>query len=266
MANNRELSQFASHVSVATTASRTIIGIGTTGSTNITVGNVGAAVSSAYVIQTGGGTNDGVGRIHVGVGSDISPDANANGYIRLLGNGYNGYITLDSTGIRLGTNSNSRSVVFDTDETRRAEVTAAGYLVVPNQPAFYAYGIGTTSFSGAQIYKRMQLASTNVNTSSSYNTANSRFTAPVEGNYFFGLSSATTTATATGPAIFLYKNNSAIREIALNYSNINYTQFGGVIIEDAVAGDYFEFHIANFNGTSFTIDLFRTSFTGFLIG
>jgi hypothetical protein len=266
MANNRELSQLASKVSVASSAQNTLVGLGTTGSLVLSVGSVSIGATFPYVIQTGGGTSNAIGRIYVGIRSDLSPNASGDGYLRFLGNGYTGYITLDSNGIRLGTNSNSRSVILDTDETKRVEVTGAGYLLIPNQPAFQANGTGTTSFSGSQVFKRMQLGATTVNTSSSYGTSNSRFTAPVSGNYFFGLSSATTTATSTGPAIFLYKNNVAVREIALNYTNINFTQFGGVIISTADAGDFFEFFVANFNGTSFTIDLFRTNFTGFLIG
>jgi hypothetical protein len=161
-------------------------------------------------------------------------------------------------------------ITFDTrtDALTYAEklrIDSRGIVTIPNQPAFHATGTGTRSFSGAQTDTKITIA-TNItpNTSSSY--ANSRFTAPVAGNYLFYLSSATTTATSSGPALRLYKNGVFSQEIALNYTNASFSQFGGSIIRSAVKDDYFEFYISNYNSTSFTIDLSRTTFGGHLIG
>jgi hypothetical protein len=143
---------------------------------------------------------------------------------------------------------------------------SSGRVTMPNQPAFDTIGSGTLAFSGGTVNVKITLASALTNVSGSYSTANSRFIAPVSGTYLFYLSTATTTATSTGPALLLFKNGSSVKEIALNYSNVFYTQFSGSIVVSAVANDFFELYISNYNNTSFTIDLSRTSFGGFLIG
>ena len=184
-----------------------------------------------------------------------------------IGEGGTEVIRVDSSGrVGVGTNRVTRPFeVWAGTAGTSFSVDSSGRVQMPFQPAFNAQGTGTLAFSGAQVYTKITIASNiTPNTSNSY--ANSRFTAPVSGNYLFFLSSATTTATSTGPAILLYKNGVATQEIAINYSNVSYTQFGGSIIRSAAPGDYFEFYISNYNSTSFTIDLARTCFGGYLIG
>ena len=168
-----------------------------------------------------------------------------------IGEGGTEVIRVDSSGrVGVGTNRVTRPFeVWAGTAGTSFSVDSSGRVQMPFQP----------------VYTKITIASNiTPNTSNSY--ANSRFTAPVSGNYLFFLSSATTTATSTGPAILLYKNGVATQEIAINYSNVSYTQFGGSIIRSAAPGDYFEFYISNYNSTSFTIDLARTCFGGYLIG
>ena len=155
---------------------------------------------------------------------------------------------------------------FFNDGTVKFQIDSSGRVTIPYQPAFHAYGSGTLSMSGTQSYTKINMIGTYNNVGGNYSTATSRFTVPVSGNYYFHGHTTTTTATSTGPALLLYRNGSQIAELGINYSNIYYTGFGGSVIYGLSANDYIELYISNYNSTSFTVDLVRTSLTGFLIG
>lgn len=163
-------------------------------------------------------------------------------------------------------NTSTPSLRMHNAGTTKVNIDSDGRVTMPYQPAFHAYGSGTLSMSGTQSYTKINMIGTYNNVGGNYSTATSRFTVPVSGNYYFHGHTTTTTATSTGPALLLYRNGSLIAELGINYSNIYYTGFGGSVIYGLSANDYIELYISNYNSTSFTVDLVRTSLTGFLIG
>jgi hypothetical protein len=144
----------------------------------------------------------------------------------------------------------------------------SGYITQPGIPAFWARGSVDISRSGAATPVKLvcNVLINGSNSGSHYNTTTARFTAPVAGYYQFFISSATTTPTSSGPALLLYKNGSNLTEVSINYSGASFTQFGGMAVVPAVAGDFFEPYINNYNSTSFTVDLVRTRFSGHFLG
>ena len=57
-------------------------------------------------------------------------DSSANGQLRLDGNGYNVGFALNATGLNIYTNSNSRGIIFGTNETERARITSGGRFLI----------------------------------------------------------------------------------------------------------------------------------------
>ena len=79
--------------------------------------------------------------------------------------------------------TNNANIKFVTaGYTERARITDAGYWLTYNQPAFMAYGVAGGTFASGNIWI---FPTAHVNRSSSYNTSNGTFTAPVAGVYFF---------------------------------------------------------------------------------
>jgi hypothetical protein len=79
------------------------------------------------------------GRVYFGDNTDISPNSGGDGIVELDGDGYTGFLTMDSSAFHIGHNSSSRGLSLMTDETERLFITAAGNV-----------GIGTTS-PGAKL-------------------------------------------------------------------------------------------------------------------
>lgn len=93
-----------------------------------TSGNVGIGTASpAQALEV-------EGQVVIGAGDDITPDATGNGHLKIDGNAYSSFFTMDGTGTWIGNNSNSRSMILATDETARLTVSGTGLV-----------GIGTTS-------------------------------------------------------------------------------------------------------------------------
>ena len=98
--------------------------------------------ASPFVIDNAGrvaiGTSDAVsgyslrvlGQAFIGTGTDLSPDASANGYVRFDGSGYDGFITLDGTAMYIGQNSGSRNLTIQTNEVDRLTVSGTGNVNV----------------------------------------------------------------------------------------------------------------------------------------
>lgn len=155
---------------------------------------------------------------------------------------------------------------FFNDGTVKFQIDSSGRVNMPYQPVFHARGGGSQSISGTGALNIIQINTPEVNIGSYFNGTTYRFTSPVSGNYYFHGKATTSTATSTGPAITLVKNGTSVLELAINYTNINYTTFSGGGIVSLVANDYIQLGVWNYNNTSFTLDTSRCSLTGFLIG
>ena len=59
-------------------------------------------------------------------GTDVSMSAEADGQIKIDGNGYSGAIALDGSNMNIYTNSSLRGIVFGTNETERMRINASG--------------------------------------------------------------------------------------------------------------------------------------------
>lgn len=70
------------------------------------------------------------GSLYMGGGTNITPDGSWSGQLTIAGNGYNGGIALNASGLWLGTNSATRDVIFATNETERARITNDGAIIV----------------------------------------------------------------------------------------------------------------------------------------
>lgn len=152
----------------------------------------------------------------------------------------------------------------------RITINSSGPINIPYQPAFWAYGSGTQSWTGAQQNIKVNFASggqyVGALKSGGWSQSNSRFTAPVAGTYEFTASFALSASATTGPAAVIYKNGAAFQEVAIGYYSTTYCQCTGNVFMDLSTNDYVELYIGNFNSTTFTIDLARTRFSGRLIG
>jgi len=199
--------------------------------------------------------------------TDISMDNNGNGHLKLDGNGYAFGIALDASGANLYTNSSVRSLIFGTNETERMRIDSSGRVTMPYQPAFYARGGNTQSWSGTANYQILQLdiSSSFGNHSGGYNTSTYTYTAPVAGLYLI-MGRMTQTTYATGPSMGLYRNGSFVNhEICISYGN-NYLTTSGFMLVELAANDSINLRVINYNNTSITLDLSRCAFSGWLVG
>jgi hypothetical protein len=66
------------------------------------------------------------GNVYVGGGTNLTPTSNWNGQFNIIGNGYQGGIALDGTGMWVGHNSDSRDVIIAPNETERLRIFGNG--------------------------------------------------------------------------------------------------------------------------------------------
>lgn len=194
----------------------------------------------------------------------------------------NSHGTIGAVGIRFNSplwNEGSlftAGVVGSTAENTFTPVDAliwdtAGRVRMPLQPAFSAVGSGVQSWSGGTATQVLQLAYKTggiaAARSAGYNTSTYRFTAPVAGVYAF-YHGYTMTSASTGPESYLYVNGTTVYHMGA----IGYQYSGGYDTSVAVqlinlnANDYVDVRIQNNNNASFSIDLGRSYFDGYLIG
>lgn len=204
-------------------------------------------------------------KMYISNGADVTPDANWSGQLTIGGNGYSGGLALDASGIWLGNNSTTRSVIFATNETERMRIDSAGRVTMPYQPAFHVRGNGTQSWSGSSAYQTLQLNTALLNNGSAFNTSTYTFTAPVAGMYYFA-GKITQTTSVTGPAASLFVNGAQLStELVIAYATA-YKSSTGVAVLSLAANDAVTLGVINYNNTSVTLDTARSSLSGFLIG
>lgn len=137
--------------------------------------------------------------------------------------------------------------------------------------SFYARGVTTYAKSGAASYSLLPFLAVGRDSGFCYDTATSRFTAPVDGEYHFE-ASAVQTGTVGGPALAFYKNG-VFHGNGLNYGATEDAILYGVAYNGAtasiniplVAGDYVQVYQRNNNDVSQTIDGSRSKFLGYLV-
>jgi hypothetical protein len=172
------------------------------------------------------------------------------------GGGVTMYADPDNT-VAIGTN---------VTPTARMIVDALGRVRMPYQTAFMACGSGFQSWSGAQVYQQVPFASVFSIGSRVTSFSSSTFTAPVSGAYLFLVKITPTTGTG-GPQANLFINGVIYSgaELTIAYGAA-YASSTGFAIVQLNASDSVTVYVANNNSTSFSLDLGRCSFSGFLIG
>ena len=71
-------------------------------------------------------------------------DSSANGQLKLDGNAYSAAFALNASGLNIYHNSNSRSIIFGTNETERLRIAADGKIGIGGAPA-YTLDLGESS-------------------------------------------------------------------------------------------------------------------------
>ena len=92
-----------------------------------------------------------------------------------------------TTGLSSGVSIPSRSVISAASLDVSSNATISGYLTISNQPSFQAHRGGGANYTITNGSDSVVLPFNTVrhNTTSSYNTSNYRFTAPIAGKYLF---------------------------------------------------------------------------------
>lgn len=134
----------------------------------------------------------------------------------------------------------------------------AGRVLKPNNPAFRAGHLTTTTPNGIAVFPTVFL-----NIGGCYNASNGRFTAPVAGSYQIDVGLLRETDAGAGNAL-LYLNGSLIAQSEM-YSNNGFTGYKrmtGAFVLGLNANDYVQVY------TNQTIHLGgnHNTFSGFLIG
>ena len=188
----------------------------------------------------------------------FSNDASQLGYVWQNGSTQTGYGGAGS--LNIYTNG-SQNISFGTNgSTERMRISSAGYVTMPYQPVFSAYGNQSSLASTSTVIPQY----TDTTISSSYNTGNGRFTAPVAGTYYFIGSLDWNGATNGYYYGFSFKKNGGsvgqgIWQIVQGSNDNSVTQ---AIYLTLAAGDYVTMY-ASYQSTPSTT---YSNFAGHLIG
>ena len=132
---------------------------------------------------------------------------------------------------------------------------AAGRVLHPNQPSFFAYNSsapGSSWANGSYIVYN----ATDHNVGSGYNTSNGRFTVPISGRYFFAWSQIGTNSNSCY-RYTLYKNGSPASpggtspmQARLDGSGSKYPYGTRAAILNLTVGDYMQIYYTSDDGTT----------------
>ena len=141
----------------------------------------------------------------------------------------------------------------------RFKIDNNGYRTIPNQPNFLTHTYSAAL--SANNYNYIVIANTYFNVSSSYNGSNGRFTAPIDGYYFFyGIYTAQNSV--SGPVMGFHKNGGSHQGEGLNY-NATYDGTSMQQVKQLSAGDYVNWSMRDWNGQ--TPDPWHTWWGGYLL-
>ena len=141
----------------------------------------------------------------------------------------------------------------------RFKIDNNGYRTIPNQPNFLT--LTHTAALSANNYNYIVIASTHFNVSNSYNGSNGRFTAPIDGYYFF-YGMYTPQNNVAGPVMGFHKNGGSHQGEGLNY-NATYDGTSMQQVKQLSAGDYVNWSMRDWNGQ--TPDPWHTWWGGYLL-
>jgi hypothetical protein len=149
--------------------------------------------------------------------------------------------------------------------TAALTIDSGGRVVSPNRPSFLAYNV--TLNQSVAVAGVIAMTGTYDNTGNHYNTTNSRFVAPVAGEYFFWASLLTgSAATYPGDGRF-YKNgvNTGMAFYATSDSTIVLRKSVGMAIINLAVNDFVDLRlvqVSQFWGAAGTA---HTQWGGFLL-
>jgi len=141
----------------------------------------------------------------------------------------------------------------------RFKIDENGYRTIPNQPNFLT--LTHTAALSANNYNYIVIASTHINVGTCYNGSNGRFTAPIDGYYFF-YGMYTPQNSVSGPVMGFHKNGGSHQGEALNYS-ATYDGTSMQQVKSLSAGDYVNWSMRDWNGQ--TPDPWHTWWGGYLL-
>ena len=138
-------------------------------------------------------------------------------------------------------------------------ISPEGYVTKPNQPNFLTGGY--SSQLSANNYNYIIINSAYFNVANCYNGSNGRFTAPVDGYYFF-YGAYTGSNSVAGPVMGLHKNGGSHQGELLNY----YCTYDGSTLQQVKylsTGDYVNWSMRDWN--SHTPHPWSTWWGGYLL-
>jgi hypothetical protein len=129
---------------------------------------------------------------------------------------------------------------------------AAGRVLHPNQPSFFAYNTSGSWATGNYITYN----AVDHNIGGGYNTSNGRFTVPVAGRYFFGWSQIGTNSNSCY-RFYLFKNGnyavsaqSSAVQARLDGSGSKYPYGTRIAILNLSVGDYMQIYFTSDDGAA----------------
>lgn len=162
-------------------------------------------------------------------------------------------------------NHASNYMRFYTNAAERLRIDSAGRVTTPNQPSFHAYSNANLNHGTTDTKYVWNLTRHNIG--SHYDTSNGRFTAPIDGRYYFNVSALQNVGpTSYYTRVWLYKNGSVFLD-GLNAQALQ-SGYGRLDIDavvEASAGDYFETYFVSNNSSAFVYATYSW-FSGHLLG